>query len=70
VLQFPDLCTGQANTNGDQGLTLYELILKADSILPDAFLNSGIITRYNPDLTTTAVSFNLQEDSSYGQIEY
>ncbi len=45
----------------NQGLTLYELIMKADSILPDAFLNRGIITRYNPDLTTSAISFNLGE---------
>jgi protein involved in polysaccharide export with SLBB domain len=43
------------------GLTLYELILKADSILPDAFQNRGIITRYNPDLTTSAISFNLSD---------
>lgn len=43
------------------GLTLYDLILKADSILPDAFLKRGIITRYNPDLTTSAISFNLEE---------
>ncbi|HSO89438.1 MAG TPA: SLBB domain-containing protein [Draconibacterium sp.] len=42
-----------------QGLTLYELIMKADSILPDAFQNRGIITRYNPDLTTSAISFNV-----------
>ena len=45
----------------NQGLTLYELIMKADSILPDAFQNRGIITRYNPDLTTSAIAFNLQE---------
>ncbi len=43
------------------GLTLKHLILKADSIMPDAFLKRGIITRYNPDLTTTAISFNLEE---------
>jgi protein involved in polysaccharide export with SLBB domain len=42
-----------------EGLTLNELIMKADSILPDAFLNRGIITRYNPDLTTSSISFNL-----------
>jgi protein involved in polysaccharide export with SLBB domain len=44
-----------------EGLTLNELIMKADSILPDAFLNRGIITRYNPDLTTSSISFNLEE---------
>ena len=44
-----------------QGLTLYDLIMKADSVLPDAFQKRGIITRFNPDLTTTAISFNLEE---------
>ncbi|HPE76074.1 MAG TPA: SLBB domain-containing protein [Draconibacterium sp.] len=43
------------------GLTLKQLILKADSIMPDAFLKRGIITRYNPDLTTSAISFNLED---------
>ncbi len=43
------------------GLTLKQLILKADSITPDAFLKRGIITRYNPDLTTSAISFNLED---------
>ena len=43
------------------GLTLKELILKADSIMPDAFQKRGIITRYNPDLTTSAISFNLED---------
>lgn len=45
----------------NKGLTLYELIMKADSILPDAFQNRGIITRYNPDLTTSAIAFSLGE---------
>jgi protein involved in polysaccharide export with SLBB domain len=35
--------------------------MKADSITPDAFQNRGIITRYNPDLTTTSISFNVEE---------
>lgn len=43
------------------GLTLKQLILKADSIMPDAFLKRGIITRYNTDLTTSAISFNLED---------
>ena len=43
------------------GLTLKQLILKADSIMPDAFLKRGIITRYNPDLTTSVISFNLED---------
>jgi hypothetical protein len=47
--------------NGIRVLTLYELIMKADSILPDAFQNRGIITRYNPDLTTSSISFNLED---------
>lgn len=42
-----------------EGITLQELIMKADSILPDAFQNRGIITRYNPDLSTSSISFNL-----------
>jgi protein involved in polysaccharide export with SLBB domain len=44
-----------------QGLTLYDLIMKADSILPDAFLNRGIITRFNPDLTTSSISFSVED---------
>ena len=44
-----------------QGLTLYDLIMKADSILPDAFLNRGIITRFNPDLSTSSISFNVED---------
>jgi protein involved in polysaccharide export with SLBB domain len=42
-------------------LTLYDLIMKADSILPDAFLNRGIITRFNPDLSTSTISFSLED---------
>lgn len=44
-----------------EGMTLFELIVKADSLLPDAFQNRGIITRYNPDLTTTSISFDVNE---------
>ncbi len=43
------------------GLTLKELIMKADSLTPDAFQNRGIITRYNKDLTTSAIAFNVGE---------
>ena len=43
------------------GLTLRELILKADSLTPDAFMNRGIIIRNNSDLTTTSIAFNLDE---------
>ncbi len=44
-----------------QGLSLYDLILKADSITPDAFQNRGIITRDNPDLSTSSISFSVDE---------
>lgn len=44
-----------------QGMTLRELIVKADSITPDAFRNRGIITRYKPDLTTVSISFSVSE---------
>lgn len=43
------------------GMTLLELIEKADSLTPDAFQNRGIITRYNPDLTTTSIAFSVNE---------
>ena len=43
------------------GLTLKELILKADSLTPDVFTNRGIITRYNPDLTTSKIAFDINE---------
>lgn len=44
-----------------EGLTLYDLIVKADNVLPDAFKNRGIITRYNADLTTSSIPFNIQD---------
>lgn len=44
-----------------EGLTLSELINKADSLTPDAFQARGIITRYNLDLTTTAIAFSVAE---------
>ncbi len=44
-----------------EGLTLYELIMKADSVTPDAFPNRGIITRYNPDLSTSTIAFSVEE---------
>ncbi len=57
--------TGAVTRPGDyewhEGITLQKLIMKADSILPDAFQNRGIITRYNPDLSTSSISFNLGE---------
>lgn len=44
-----------------EGLTLSKLILKADSLTPDAFQARGLITRYNPDLSTSALQFNVNE---------
>ena len=43
-----------------KGLSLLDLIMKADSITPDAFTKRGIITRYNPDLTTQSIAFNVE----------
>lgn len=42
-----------------EGLTLSELILKADSITADAYTKRGIIIRYNEDLSQSTVSFDL-----------
>ncbi len=49
----------------EQGLTLYDLIMKADSLTPDAFQNRGLITRYNPDLSTTSVAFSVKEIATH-----
>ena len=43
------------------GLTLSQLITKADSITPDAYEKSGHIIRYNEDLSTRLISFNLKD---------
>ncbi len=57
--------SGAVNRPGDYewslGLTLFDLIMKADSVLPDAFPKRGILTRYNTDLSTSIISFNLSE---------
>lgn len=45
----------------EDGLLLSTLILKADSITPDADLRQGHILRYNPDLTQQLVAFTLSE---------
>ncbi|MCL6525233.1 MAG: SLBB domain-containing protein, partial [Thermoflavifilum sp.] len=42
-----------------QGLTLKQLIQKADGLREDAFLPRGYIVRLNPDLTTSVVQFNV-----------
>ncbi|MCK3685183.1 SLBB domain-containing protein [Maribellus sp. YY47] len=46
------------------GLTLFDLIAKADSLTPDAFNNRGLITRFNPDLTTTTIPFDVEKVAS------
>lgn len=40
------------------GMTLYELLQKAQGLKEDAFVDRGIIIRYGPDLTQEYVSFN------------
>lgn len=42
-----------------QGLTLSNLIKKADGLREDAFLPRGYIVRRNPDLTTSTVQFDV-----------
>ncbi|MEO5890133.1 MAG: SLBB domain-containing protein [Ferruginibacter sp.] len=42
-----------------QDLTLKQLILKADGLKEDAFLNRGIITRLQDDLTLESVAFEV-----------
>jgi protein involved in polysaccharide export with SLBB domain len=42
-----------------EGMTLIDLILKADSLRGDAFANRGLIIRLNEDSTTTNISFDL-----------
>ena len=41
------------------GLTLKQLIEKADGLREDAFLPRGYMVRLNPDLTTSVVQFNV-----------
>lgn len=43
----------------EPGLTLKQLIEKADGLKEDAFLNRGYISRLNPDNTLALVSFNV-----------
>jgi protein involved in polysaccharide export with SLBB domain len=42
----------------DKGLTLKTLILKAEGLKEDAFLNRGFIIRLKEDLTTEMITFN------------
>lgn len=45
------------------GLTLSQLIAKADSLTPDAFQSRGIIVRENNDLTTSTINFSVADVS-------
>lgn len=45
----------------EKGLTLKELISKADGIKEDAFLNRGYISRLNADNTLSLISFDLDK---------
>jgi len=42
-----------------EGMTIMDLIVKADSLMGDAFTNRGNIIRLNPDYTTSNIPFNL-----------
>ncbi|MEL0207536.1 MAG: SLBB domain-containing protein [Gammaproteobacteria bacterium] len=42
-----------------EGMTVLNLIEKAEGIKPDTYLESGFITRTNEDFSTTNISFNL-----------
>lgn len=43
------------------GLTLAQLIDKADSLTADAFQARGLITRFNDDLSTSSIAFNVHD---------
>jgi protein involved in polysaccharide export with SLBB domain len=42
-----------------EGLTLSQLVRKADGLREDAFLPRGYIVRQNPDLTSSTIQFNV-----------
>ncbi len=44
-----------------EGLTLSQLLENADGVREDVFLNRGLITRLNKDLTLKNISFNVAE---------
>jgi len=52
-----------------ENMMLSELILKADSITPDAFTKKGHIIRYKPDLTQELITFNVI-DVLMGKMNY
>lgn len=43
------------------GLTLSQLIVKADSLTPDAFQARGLITRQNSDWSYSSINFNVKD---------
>jgi protein involved in polysaccharide export with SLBB domain len=45
----------------EKGLTLSQLIEKAEGLKEDAFMDRGTITRLRPDNTTEIISFNLRD---------
>jgi protein involved in polysaccharide export with SLBB domain len=45
----------------EQGLTVMDLIMKADSLVGDIFVNRANILRLNDDLTTSSISFDVGE---------
>ncbi|QIA08512.1 SLBB domain-containing protein [Draconibacterium halophilum] len=47
-----------------EGLSLAQLIEKADKLLPEAFKGRGLITRYNSDRTTSAIAFDVEDINS------
>jgi protein involved in polysaccharide export with SLBB domain len=51
--------TGDFELN--EGMTLRDLILKADGLRPDAFMSRGLINRVKPDLSFEQISFNVND---------
>jgi protein involved in polysaccharide export with SLBB domain len=45
----------------NDGITLFDLIQKAEGLKKDAFLNRGMVIRENPDKTTTNIPFDVEE---------
>ncbi|WP_297087909.1 SLBB domain-containing protein [uncultured Draconibacterium sp.] len=43
------------------GMTLADLVNKADGLSPDVYKNRGLITRFNPDLTTLTLPFAVDQ---------
>jgi protein involved in polysaccharide export with SLBB domain len=49
-------------------MTLSDLIAKADSLTPDAYMNRGTITRTKADMTTVNIPFDVSEVMNGKQI--